>query len=108
MCSPVSPKKAPPNSGTLGFQGFVQGVAPSPISVTHSVAWITTKAIPQRMVAIRKRTVFFTSPRRAAATPRTMVRLLERRTKVIREDFAMAGQISNGRGQSGVDIRTYA
>src|SRR5271170_275220 len=103
MCSPVSPKKAPPNSGTLGFQGFVHGVAPSWISVTHSVAWIATNAIPQSMVAIRYRTVFFTSPRWAAATPRTIVKLLESRTKVMREDFAMAGQISKGRGQSGVD-----
>ena len=51
---------------------------------------------------------FLASPLNAAFTPSTIVKLLESSTNVINDDFAMAGQISNGRGQFGVASRTYA
>src|ERR1039458_8161631 len=106
MCRPVSAKNVPPNSGTP--QGFLKGVTPSTlISFIHSLKCSTTNAAPQTMVATIQRTVALRLPWFMACTAMTMVRLLDRRQNVMTVEKMMAGEKSNGLGQSGLVTRLY-
>src|SRR5207249_1685826 len=83
MCMPVRVKNVPPNCGTDGAQGFVNGVMPSWISLLHSMPCSRTKAAPKNMVANNQLRVRILSPRWAANTPNTMVSELDSRQAVM-------------------------
>src|SRR5207244_7700568 len=99
MCSPVIPKKAAPNSGAP--HGFENGRTPSSIRCSHSVKCSPTKSAPPSIVARIQDTAFPRSPRLAADTAMTMVKLLASSTTVIIVEKRMAGEKGKGKGQSG-------
>src|SRR5580700_10017616 len=101
---PVKVKNVPPNCGTLGAHGFLNGVMPSPMSPLHSLACSTINAEPKTIVAKIHQRVQRTSPRRAANTPRTMVSELESRQPVMIVALAMLA-LPKGVGQSGFEMR---
>src|SRR6266568_4048717 len=104
MCMPVRVKNVPPNWGTLGAQGFVKGVKPSPISPVHSLACNTINAVPKNIVARSHTRVFFRSATLAARTASTMVTELESRHPVIIVALMML-DLPKGVGQFGVEMR---
>src|SRR5947209_12339680 len=106
MCRPVSAKKVPPNSGTP--HGLLKAVTCSSlISFSHSLRWSTTNAPPPAMVARIHLAAALRFPWCIAWTAITMVKLLESRQNVITVEKIMAGEKSNGFGQSGLVTRLY-
>src|SRR3981081_2208938 len=83
MCIPVRVKNVPPNCGTVGAHGFVNGVMPSPISLLHSIPCSTMNAVPNPMVASSQLRSQGLSPRCAANTAITMVSELESKHAVM-------------------------
>src|SRR5439155_284712 len=106
MCMPVRVKNVPPNCGTDGAQGFVNGVMPSWISLLHSMPCSRTKAAPKNMVANNQLRVRILSPRWAANMPNTMVSELDSRQAVMMVALMMLS-LPNGVGQLGFETRPY-
>ena len=97
-------KKVPPNCGTVSAQGFFHGIIPWPISLVHSIACSTTKAVPKNIVASSQFRVQGLSWRLAAMTARTMVSELDRRHAVMIVALAMLS-LPKGVGHAGLETR---
>src|ERR1044071_3466322 len=104
ICRPVMAKNVAPNSGTP--QGFWNGVTFSwLISFNHSERCSTTNVPPAIMVAMIHFTVAERLTTFIECTAITMVKLLVNSAKVITLEKMMAGEKSNGFGQSGFATR---
>src|SRR2546427_7340270 len=104
MCIPVRVKNVPPNCGTVGAHGLVNGVMPSLISLLHSMPCSTMNAVPKAIVASSQLRVHALSRRCAANTPSTIVSELESRHAVMIVALKMLS-LPNGVGHAGLEMR---
>src|SRR2546425_10981499 len=93
-------KNEEPNRGAP--HGLWNSVIPSPIRAVHSRICNNAKITPPPAVISVQRKAPDLSCAFAARTPNSMVKLLVRRMKVIRETFTM---LWNGLGQLGEPLR---